>query len=189
MRLVCLKWYNVHKARNKWKFWNSVTLHQTVHDKGIATVPKLPNGKWHGRLFSYVGAQKVPYYFCDYVLGEKHGEFMYFFTRTSQMQISGLYEHGKLHGDWRQYSIVGQLLNWRQYLNGKLHGHDRAYDPLSGKLRADTQYFDGRKHGVSKTWRWDSGVEKTTRYFVLGVEMQDLETYLRMMASLPRPID
>lgn len=186
MRLVCSRWHSAWKARNKWKFWNSVTLTQTVHEKGIARVPVLPNRKWHGRLYSYIGTQDQPYYYCDYVLGQKHGESVYYFTRTWRIRIQSHWLENKLHGDWREYALTGKLLLWRQYLHGKLHGHERAYDPMSGALRSDVQYCEGRRHGVAKTWRWDTGEERATRYFVMGVEMCDLETYLRMMGSIKR---
>ena len=189
MRLVCARWYNIHKNRNHYKFWNSIRLIQTVHEKGIATVPALPNRKWHGRLYSYLGAQRIPYYYCDYVMGQKHGEERYFFTKTAQTKIECSYYLGQHHGDWKEYSILGTLLTWKCFLNGKLHGHERNYDPVTEKLRTDTQWFNGKKHGVAKTWRWDNGAQRTTKYFVLGVEMVDLETYLRMMNSVTRPID
>ena len=189
MRLVCVRWYAIHLNRNKWKFWNSISLVQIAHEKGIATVPVLPNRKWHGRLFAYVGAQKVPYSFCDYEMGEKHGVSMFFFRNTGQLQIESHWHRGQLHGHWKEFSLIGKLLRWKQYLNGKLHGHERTYDPVTGSLRNDLQWFSGRRHGVAKTWRWDTGEEKPNRYFVLGVEMADLETYLRMSAALPRPID
>ncbi len=186
MRLVCSRWYNAWKSRNRWKFWNSIRLTQTVHERGVARVPVLPNRKWHGRLYSYIGNQEEPYYYCDYVLGKKEGESVYYFTRTNHIQIRANWHEGKLHGDWREYAITGKLLNWKQYWNGKLHGHERAYCPVTGALRSDVQYFDGKKHGVAKTWRWDNGEERTTRYFVMGTEMQDVETYLRMMGAVKR---
>lgn len=186
MRKVCARWYCLYRARNNWKFWNSLTLTQTVHEKGIATVPVLPNRKWHGRLFSYVGAQRVPYYFCDYEMGEKHGDSMYFFTKTAQPRITCSWHRNKLHGDWREYSLLGQLLTWKQYVMGKQNGHERTYNPLTGKIQSDVQWCDGKKHGVAKYWRWDTGLERTTRYFVMGVEMADVETFLRMSGAIER---
>lgn len=72
---------------------------------------------------------------------------------------------GKKHGLWQQWDGNNKLVLEENYLFGKLYGHRRTWFEDSGRLRSQTLYQDGKKHGCSYGWNKDGQHESEERYF------------------------
>jgi len=60
--------------------------------------------------------------------------------------------NGKKHGVWKQFIGKGHVLSAEKYLNGKLHGESRFYDPTTHEAIKLITYLHGDKHGAANLW-------------------------------------
>jgi antitoxin component YwqK of YwqJK toxin-antitoxin module len=98
-----------------------------------------------------------------HVLGERNGQWVYYYDTTAQMAWEMNYSMNKQHGKSIFFTKKGDTTLWENYNNGLLHGLQKTYHPYQhSKIQKEVNYTNGFLDGSYKA------------YNVKGVVIQDL---------------
>ena len=77
------------------------------------------------------------------------------------------FEKGKLEGDFKEWSVNGQLIVEANYKNGKLNGNYKEWSD-NGKLAVEVNYDNGEKNGLYNEW-FNNGQLKIKSNYLNGI--------------------
>lgn len=115
------------------------------------------NGIWDFYLITYGSLKPIKYKSETYVLGDKSGEFKYYFEDGS-MGILGNNTAGKYDGPVKSFYTDGSTYGLRIYKAGKATGK-HVYYFRDGSIKMVLYYLNDKKHGSQKTY-YQGGVLK-----------------------------
>ncbi|WP_190304145.1 toxin-antitoxin system YwqK family antitoxin [Paenimyroides baculatum] len=101
--------------------------------------------------------------------GKKTGEWK-FYSINGDLESIGLYESGEKHGEWSDYYPNGKILKTGNYINGKQVAEWRTYHS-SGQLSSVAIFKDGKQIGKTKLYNLQG---KSTSQKALHDEMKEL---------------
>ena len=76
------------------------------------------------------------------------------------------YLNGQMHGQYRFWSVTGQLLIKNDCVKGQLSGQSIEWN-YNGKKIYQCEFFNGKEHGLYRDW-WSNGQSRLTCYFSGG---------------------
>jgi antitoxin component YwqK of YwqJK toxin-antitoxin module len=111
----------------------------------------------------------------DPAMGERHGAWLEWDTRTSQKLSERGYEHDRATGTWTRWSPAGHVRLQESYHDGQREG---AYGEWHENARPRQQgtYGAGKKHCVWITW-YETGVMAEQITYELGTEHGSVERF------------
>lgn len=117
-----------------------------LDDKGLKT------GEW----LSFYENSGLPYKLINYRAGVQNGLYI-FFNEIGQVSLLATYADNQLDGYWVKYRF-GRLDEEAEYLKGQMHGTHRQYFVREGWLQFTTEYKNGVRHGMSRTYNKEGQV-------------------------------
>ncbi|MCF6349560.1 MAG: hypothetical protein L3J23_00820 [Flavobacteriaceae bacterium] len=87
----------------------------------------------------------------NYINNELNGDYKTFFP-SKKPAILTTYNKGKIHGNYKRYSINNSIYQELTYVNGKLEGKAIYYDRKTGKITEEGQYKNDEKVGDWKIY-------------------------------------
>ena len=108
------------------------------------------NGIKTGEWLAFYENSGLPYKLITYRAGVQNGLYI-FFNEIGQISLLATYANNQLDGYWVKYRF-GRIEEEAEYLKGQMHGTHRQYFVREGWLHFSTEYKNGVRHGMSRTY-------------------------------------
>lgn len=123
-----------------------------VIEQGYLDEAGLKTGEW----LAFYENSGLPYKLITYRAGIQNGLYI-FFNEIGQISLLATYADNQLDGYWVKYRF-GRIEEEAEYLKGQMHGTHRQYFVREGWLQFSTEYKNGVRHGMSRTYNKDGQV-------------------------------
>lgn len=123
-----------------------------VVEQGYLDEKGLKTGEW----LSFYENSGLPHKLITYKAGIQNGLYI-FFNEIGQISLLATYADNQLDGYWVKYRF-GRIEEEAEYLKGQMHGTHRQYFVREGWLQFTTEYKNGVRHGMSRTYNKDGQV-------------------------------
>lgn len=102
---------------------------------------------------------------------QQHGQWKWFYPNM-QVKKMGRYVHGRKEGSFVEFDTLGVPIKAIRYEHGLPISEDEMYSEIevkktyypNGKIKSETAYKDGRKHGLSKQYDTNGQLQESKSY-------------------------
>lgn len=124
----------------------TVIYHENGHkaSEGVF-VDQVKDGVWN-----YYSSNDILITVENYAMGKRTGTWKVFSSESGNLLEEKNYLNGKLNGVHKTYYTDGEVSLEENYLDGKLNGHATAYYPKTHKISSTGDYLKGVRNGA-----WD----------------------------------
>ena len=112
--------YPSYKLKSYKEYHDDILLREENYDE---------QGNKHGRYYMDSGKRILE---CEYLNGKLNGKYKSF-SYYNKETVECIYIDGMIHGTYYLYVKEG-LYKTLEYINGKLHGIEKTYDPWLNKI-------------------------------------------------------
>jgi len=121
-------------------------------EQGYLDEKGLKTGEW----LAFYENSGLPYKLITYRAGVQNGLYI-FFNEIGQVSLLATYADNQLDGYWVKYRF-GRIEEEAEYLKGQMHGTHRQYFVREGWLQFSTEYKNGVRHGMNRTYNKEGQV-------------------------------
>lgn len=148
----------------------TVIYHENGHkaSEGVF-VDQVKDGVWN-----YYSSNDILITVENYAMGKRTGTWKVFSSESGNLLEEKNYLNGKLNGVHKTYYTDGEVSLEEIYLDGKLNGHATAYYPKTHKISSTGDYLKGVRNGAWDFYDVAGKIRSTEEY----QEAKLLKTYV-----------
>lgn len=148
----------------------TVIYHENGHkaSEGVF-VDQVKDGVWN-----YYSSNDILITVENYAMGKRTGTWKVFSSESGNLLEEKNYLNGKLNGVHKTYYTDGEVSLEETYLDGKLNGHATAYYPKTHKISSTGDYLKGVRNGAWDFYDVAGKIRSTEEY----QEAKLLKTYV-----------
>lgn len=88
---------------------------------------------------------------------------------SGDLKETGFYKNGKKDGTWKTYYSDDQVKQLDEYKDGDLRKTVTYY--TDGSVQRERNFLNKKEHGVDKSFEWETGVQKSEKYYENGKQV------------------